>query len=714
MKAYEPGTTTPKPIAIGPGAPTLVAKLQLNADGFIVSAGGAIVMPYIDGAYDMWLFPTEAEADANDTSNAQRVADNLNPSSDETGNQFVSVDETQTLTAGQTTVNLAFVDALTGVFYIADAGVDRGRLVVDIDYTVTSSGLVNVIELINSFPNGAVLTASSVALVSSDLVNNLSQAYEFPTVAAYKAFTLAFPVGKVINLLDRDAGFTVIAGTATGNGSSIVVSDTVDQSIELKETNTYYASKRGLTGVDDTVLLQDMITKAATAVSLGQEITLIFDGEPRFIDTLTVPVNSNRIPSIKTTGLLTYAGPNDRAAFVVGQSGAAVIVPSEIDLAIVNENQSDWSNDDCSGISLINLNSFDLIRIRRAQGFTNGLLVKGDLSGFSYNNITLGYMINNKRGVFIRPSTGGWCNENTFIGGRFGVFDGVNSTLIRFGVVLDGIVNPPSTFVNNIVFLKPSFELNETDAPGLSVGAFFRYASNNHIIDCRSEKTGVVAQYDTEAIRNLVEVGFNDVNSIGVVDNSQSPDNITTSANTRHENHSHQVFSADDLLPISTIAGAGLLDFPNKLAIAQGSTGSIVTFMAGTQGTDFVTLTDADKAIGAKINTESVKTFNVSYGLFGANGVRGFVVCYDAVGTPITTGTPVKGTANNTFSLSGFGYQTGADTLSTVSMKFSDDVKSAFIGIRKGSTGDININSIAVNAMDSPDGINRPALYSIG
>jgi hypothetical protein len=210
-----------------------------------------------------------------------------------------------------------------------------------------------------------------------------------------------------------------------------------------------------------------------------------------------------------------------------------------------------------------------------------------------------------------------------------------------------------------------------------------------------------------------VEVGFNDANSIGVVDNSLSPDNVTLSANTRHENHSHQIFTANDLLADSTVPGAGLVDFPKKLAMVRGGTGAIVTFISGTQGPDYVVSTDTDKAIGAKVNTLTSKAFNVSYGLFSTNGVRGFVVCYDAGGVPIITGTPVMGTANNTFSLSGSGYQTGADTLSTVSMKFSPDVKSAFIGIRRGSAGDIAINSLSINALDTVEGVNRPAIYSI-
>ena len=77
LKAYEPGTTTPKAMSLDSAGPPAVAKLQLNADGFLVSAGNALVIPYIDGSYDLWLFPTEADADANDTANAIQIADDI-------------------------------------------------------------------------------------------------------------------------------------------------------------------------------------------------------------------------------------------------------------------------------------------------------------------------------------------------------------------------------------------------------------------------------------------------------------------------------------------------------------------------------------------------------------------------------------------------------------------------------------------------------------
>lgn len=77
LKAYIPGGTTPKVMTLESDGGTQVSKLELNADGFLKSAGGTLVIPYINGAYDAYLFPTEAEAENNITTNAERVADNV-------------------------------------------------------------------------------------------------------------------------------------------------------------------------------------------------------------------------------------------------------------------------------------------------------------------------------------------------------------------------------------------------------------------------------------------------------------------------------------------------------------------------------------------------------------------------------------------------------------------------------------------------------------
>lgn len=163
IKAYSVGTTTPKAMALESNGGTHVAKLEINVDGFIVSAGGALVIPYINDNYDLWLFPTEAEADANDTSNALRIADG---SQGETGSSLI---EPRTLTDGQTTVVLTEVDTASASFYITGDNVDRGRLYEGAtnDYTITSS---STIELNSSFPAESILLALGYAEIDAGTI----------------------------------------------------------------------------------------------------------------------------------------------------------------------------------------------------------------------------------------------------------------------------------------------------------------------------------------------------------------------------------------------------------------------------------------------------------------------------------------------------------------------------------------------------------------
>jgi hypothetical protein len=77
LKAYEQGTTTPLAMALDADGVTTVSKLELDLNGFINTDGNAKVIPYLDEAYDLWLIPTEADANANDLTNAVQVADNI-------------------------------------------------------------------------------------------------------------------------------------------------------------------------------------------------------------------------------------------------------------------------------------------------------------------------------------------------------------------------------------------------------------------------------------------------------------------------------------------------------------------------------------------------------------------------------------------------------------------------------------------------------------
>jgi hypothetical protein len=77
---------------------------------------------------------------------------------------------------------------------------------------------------------------SQVNVPAGGLINDLSQAYIFDTVGGalgYEQSTIVFPVGKTIHLNDRQADFTVIAGTSTANIFKIIASTSINQSINL-------------------------------------------------------------------------------------------------------------------------------------------------------------------------------------------------------------------------------------------------------------------------------------------------------------------------------------------------------------------------------------------------------------------------------------------------------------------------------------------------
>jgi len=82
IKGYLQGTTTPLAMATDASAGTTLAKAEIGNDGYIKTAGGAKFIPHFNADYDLYLFPTAADADANNTASAIQVADNIAPSID--------------------------------------------------------------------------------------------------------------------------------------------------------------------------------------------------------------------------------------------------------------------------------------------------------------------------------------------------------------------------------------------------------------------------------------------------------------------------------------------------------------------------------------------------------------------------------------------------------------------------------------------------------
>lgn len=219
LKAYEPGTTTPKSMALDSGGAVTVAKLQLNADGFLVSAGDALVIPYIEGPYDLWLFPTEAEADANDTINAERLADNINSLNLSLINDLSQAHEFPTV---------ADYKAFTVAFPVGKIInlLDRGA-----SFTIIAgTGTANTFNIIASTSTGqsaslimdSSITAKSFGAVDSEVISSSG------SILAYISALRKNP----ISILDTIGGDTITAYTSgnlyLGAGTFVVEPSVLD------------------------------------------------------------------------------------------------------------------------------------------------------------------------------------------------------------------------------------------------------------------------------------------------------------------------------------------------------------------------------------------------------------------------------------------------------------------------------------------------------
>lgn len=154
----------------------------------------------------------------------------------------------------QVTFNLgALTDALGGgnnyvageVYEVFNIGGTLATIYSDAAGTtpITQDGIINVSNAdgeVNFYIFEGVYYFTSngkrrdfTAGLGGKLINDLSQAYEFATVAEYKSYPVEFPDGKTIRLNDRNANFSKITGTVTGNDDNIIASDQEDQSIVL-------------------------------------------------------------------------------------------------------------------------------------------------------------------------------------------------------------------------------------------------------------------------------------------------------------------------------------------------------------------------------------------------------------------------------------------------------------------------------------------------
>ena len=261
LKAYFPGTTSPKTMATDSTLAVNILKAELNKDGFIVSSGGALITPWIDGAYDLWIFPTEAEADANDTSNALRLADNI------TGINGAVLAKSTVITFGSTT------DAINepNLEKIFDGSV----------LNIKDSAVWDVVLTISVTPNGVDII-QSIAIPTLSIVKRYNFTGDiFEDVTALK--THALPAGVLVETKGYYSGST--SGAAK---YKIVTPQAADEFGDHTLANGNVAvldvsvganlSEFGLVGdgvVDDTIAMSAAINRNIKLVGNKADIYLL-------------------------------------------------------------------------------------------------------------------------------------------------------------------------------------------------------------------------------------------------------------------------------------------------------------------------------------------------------------------------------------------------------------------------------------------------------
>ena len=236
LKAYFASTTTPKAMSLDASGDIEVAKLQLNVDGFIVSAGGAIIIPFIDGPYDAYLFRTEALADANDTTGAIRVADNITAASGGGGGggtQTIIINNVQVrqqivLEEAQTVVEFSSISADTANVFINGPGIDDARLNLTTDYILRTDLNEKSIQLLSTYPVGTVLSAYSLSSFASGDNDDVNTAGNKIEIIAHRGFLTSFPQNTMLaftSAIDRGASSLECDVQITLDGFPVVFHD---------------------------------------------------------------------------------------------------------------------------------------------------------------------------------------------------------------------------------------------------------------------------------------------------------------------------------------------------------------------------------------------------------------------------------------------------------------------------------------------------------
>lgn len=447
----------------------------------------------------------------------------------------------------------------------------------------------------------------------------------------------------------------------------------------------------------DTDAIQYAVTVAEAARDAGKTVTLHFPPAVGYAvdESIVIPHGINVIMDAPIIAM----GSDDYTALEIGTTDVANF-KAKMRLAAVRDELSSWASEDCIGIKIINPNACDVF-IAETRRFTLGAQIIGSDQGASYNNFRLGYIVDNHIGLDLTNELGGWCNQNTYIGGRFGVFTGVNANVARIGV---RITSKDGTYLDNNAneFFGASFELNAINATEPATAFVFEHAVRTHAHGIRCENTDNVYLEYNASRENEVHVAYNDANSVGAASTSTVAGTFAIDSRRRYH------LAANKLIcDVSDLRGS-INRFNNTPSYYVQRLGWITSsgtlFRNGgsvSLADDGVTFISNGYALGTMIDTSKVKSFLLAPSILGSGTCRTVVAAYDESDALLTAASTVKSQSGNGFTV-GWGssiWISSADSAALALITVSSDCKRIFLGLRRGAA-DFTLTAFRVYALD--------------
>lgn len=358
---------------------------------------------------------------------------------------IASLKERQDAAAGQTVFNLASIQYIPGSNNLA-VYIDGVRQYSGEAYTETNATTV-------TFSAGLTLGAE-VMFITNEAVDNANlqaSAVQYtPAGTGAVATTVQTKLRETVSV--KDFG-------AVGDGVT-------DDTAAIQAAADYANSIGGfLSGAPGTYLVTATISLQCSG-NLGE---------------MTIEANTNLISPIVRFG--TTSGTTT--------SYKIITLPR-----VRNRNRTAGTWGAGVGIELANCNTNTIV-IPSATECEVGVTCGGYNSGFAYNNVTLMFVYSNKINLRLKPAAGGgWCNQNTFTGGRLGAnsadftisgYVGTRQIVLDKGAATSGGPNN-NTFINTSI---------ETDVYEYMI-AFEQSASYNQFINCRYEGTNKFILFNTD------------------------------------------------------------------------------------------------------------------------------------------------------------------------------------------------------------------------